>query len=138
MNILDIFVDPKTASELDARRAALEAGSDTAMLATLWCPIPVVDVIVGVAVEAAERSFNAPELEGLRPVSGGFDLNWAACPAAADYVAKVKDQGRDLTVEEVRCLSDYAKAQRATVDMARSVMMGALRGIRPGGDSEFV
>ncbi len=129
MNSFEILSDPKTPEAIQARRDELAKGSDAGLMTMLFCPIPFVDMLAGLAVDAVEHVRNAPEIEGLRPVKGAFDIDWSVTQATATYVEKVKAQGRDLTVEEVRCLHEYARTEQALMNGAKSVVMGVLQGV---------
>lgn len=106
--MINIYRDPMTSADIVAARKVISDGQkledSVAFKVFLYCPVPGVDVIAGLATHAIQSAITNDPLDDLRDVRGATDRDWSLSEAATTYVQKVREQGRELTTAEVQAL----------------------------------
>ncbi len=125
MNV-DIFSEPLLMSEIELLRdeafdlyvkSLSEDKLSTKVV--MYCPIPIVDLLAGLAVAAVEESVKRKEDDPryqYQDVTGGCAFDWSNSDAAEAFVDKIKKQGREMIVCEFMALREHITTKNNTIE----------------------
>ena len=124
--MIDITKPPPSAEQIrDVRREIVDAMS--LGMKTMWfCPIPIVDVVAGLAVSAVDGVVNGDREEPWRDKQGAAARDWSGDAVVERYVAAVRGMGRELVNAEVEALESHGRIARMARHMAASLADGAM------------
>ena len=126
---VNIFADPVTSADIARRRAELREEMSLGMKVLVFCPIPVLDVVAGLATEAIDYTINGDRDEPYRDVSGATQRDWSSTSTSRSYVDKVRAQNRELIHAEVIALERYNGLVGTVTGTAKDILVGTASGV---------
>ena len=123
--MIDITTPPPSAEQIREIRRKVADAMTPGTKTMLFCPIPIVDVVAGLAVGAVDGIVNGDREEPWRDKQGAAARDWSGDAAAERYVAAVRDMGRELVNAEVEALEGHDRITR----MARHIGVSLADGV---------
>lgn len=113
MTVINIHAAPMNGAQLRQMRTAIERDEkfedSIAFKTFLYCPVPVLDVVAGLAVAGVTSLLKDDPKAALDFVRGSTGRDWSTNNVTEDYVRQVRAQGRDLVAAEVEALEQHLK-----------------------------
>lgn len=108
---VSIYSDPISAEEIRAMRNKIKGQDSLGLTVMKYCPIPIVDMVAGLAVEAIDQSINGSPTDFLKEDFQATSRDWSKTNATQSYVEKVRAMNRLLIKSEVEALERHLKIE---------------------------
>ena len=109
VSLADLLLDPMTAAEIEAKREETSFENSPAFSVLMYTPLPIVDMVAGAVVAAADYAIRGDRGHPWRNAWGAAKRDWSGSTVAQRYVEKVRAQGRELVNAEVESLEQCVK-----------------------------
>ena len=124
--MIDITTSPPSAEQIREMRRKIADAMTPGIQTMLFCPIPIVDVVAGLAVGAVDGIVNGDREEPWRDKQGAAARDWSGDAAVESYVAAVRDMGRELVDAEVEALEGHDRIAGMARHMGASLADGVM------------
>lgn len=127
---INIYADPMSQADVERLRTSLRNELSIAEKVMIYCPVPVVDAVAGLATAAIEYAIKGDQADPLGTAWGASKRDWSITTTTKTYVDKVRALDRELINAEVAALDRHIKATAIVSDVARTAGGAIVDGLR--------